>query len=122
LSTNCDTEDSGTGPWTSTWGRVVGGPKELGTSRLDDFRLAYLDVNVVDAVIQQKLFALKSCIDGNFVEEGIRIGSNSENDIPGGLIDVADTDDISTGPARILSVSTTTAHPLLIQDGGYLLR
>jgi hypothetical protein len=65
-----------------------------------------------------KAFALKSCIDANFVEEGIKVGSNPENNVPEGLIDVADTDDISTGPARILSVSTTTVHPLLIQDGG----
>jgi hypothetical protein len=59
---------------------VVGGLKEPGSGQLDDLRLAHLDLNVLDVVIHQKIFAFDSCAVVNPVRDlGIRLDSNPDN-------------------------------------------
>ena len=123
LGANSKTERSGERLAGSCGGfTVVGGLKELGTDRLDNVRLAQLDINVHEAIVLQKLLALESYIDSAIVGERSRAtpwvatpNANPEYDISRGLPDVADPNDFGTRPV----------HIFLIQDGvnleGYIV-
>jgi len=52
LSTDGDTERGGEGlADVHRWVAVEGGLEELGTGQVDNFRLAYLNVDVADSVV-----------------------------------------------------------------------
>ena len=71
----------------------------MGTGRADDFRLADLDLNPFDAVEYQKPLVLDGRVAAGFAGERIRLGSDPEDDLAGGLSGVADMDDIGV-PVR----------------------
>lgn len=62
--------------------------EELGTAGVDEFRLPYLSVDIVDAVVWQKALALEGYIDAIIVGEGTGLHSDPEDDAAGGLFEV----------------------------------
>jgi hypothetical protein len=84
------------------------------------FQLACLDVDLVDAVVQQKPLALDGHVDALFVGEGPRHHSDPEDDVARGLFDVSHVEEsilwprhpLDWGDAWVADANDSCAGPL----------